>query len=132
HGIDVADLEEKAVLSIVDQLRHAAYAGGDSGNAARHGFERGKAEGLHLAGHEHQIGKREEFVDVVLLADEVNAILYIKLQREVLGGAAVGTIADQHQPHGHGSGDAGKDLHDILNALDGAEVGEMDEKPLVC
>jgi len=49
----------------------------------------------------------------------------------VLGSAAVGTIADQHQTCGHGSGDAGKDLHDILNALDGAEVGEMDEKPLV-
>ena len=44
------------------------------GTLAGHGFERGEAEAFHLAGHEHEVGERKEFVDVVLLAEEVDAI----------------------------------------------------------
>jgi anti-sigma regulatory factor (Ser/Thr protein kinase) len=57
HAVDVADFEEQAVDAVVDELGDAADAGGDGGNAAGHGFERGEAEGLHLGGHEHEVGE---------------------------------------------------------------------------
>ena len=61
HGSDVADGEEQAVLgfagdAVVDELGNAADAGGDGGDAAGHGLERGEAEGFHLGRHEHEIG----------------------------------------------------------------------------
>ena len=118
-------------MAVVDEFGDAADAGGDGGDAAGHGFERGEAEGLHLAGHEHEVGERKELVDVVLLAEEVDAVLHVVFAGQVLGYAAVGAVADEHEPRGHGFGDAGEDLDDVLNALDGAEVGEVDEETLV-
>ncbi len=72
HGFDVAYGEEQAVglerrlwgwfdrqLLIVDEFGDAAYAGGDGGDGAGHGFECGEAEGLHLGGHEHEVGEGE-------------------------------------------------------------------------
>ncbi len=131
HGVDVADVEEQAVVAVVDEFGDAADAGGDGGDAAGHGFEGGEAEGLHLAGHEHEVGEGEELVDVVLLAEEVDAVLDVVVAGEMFGGAAVGAVADEHKARGHGVGDAGEDFDDILNALDGAEVGEVDEEALV-
>src|SRR5258707_9826391 len=115
----------------MDEFWDAADAGGDRGDAAGHRFERGEAEGLHLAGHQHQVCEREQLVDVVLLAYEVDAVLHVVWAREIFGDAAVGTVADQHQACRHGFGDAAEDLDNILNALDGAEVGEVDEQALV-
>ena len=131
HGFDVAYFEEKAVVAVVDEFGDAADAGGDGGDAAGHGFERGETEGLHLAGHQHEVGEREELVDVVLLADEVDAVLHVVFAGEIFGDAAVGAVADEHEARGHGFGDAGEDLDDVLNAFDGAEVGEVDEEALV-
>ena len=131
HGVGVAYVEEEAVVAVVNEFGDAADAGGDGGDAAGHGFERGEAEGLHLAGHKHEVGEREELVDVVLLADEVDAVLHVVLAGEIFGDAAVGAVADEHEARGHGLGDAGEDFDDILNALDGAEVGEVDEESLV-
>ena len=90
HGVDVADLAEDAVFAVFNQLGHAAYAGGDGGHAAGHGFERGEAEGFHLRRHQHEIGEWQELVDVILLAEKVDAILDAELAREVLGGGALG------------------------------------------
>ncbi len=118
-------------MAVLNELGDAADASGDGGDAAGHGFESGEAEGFHLAGHEHQVGEREELVDVVLLADEVDAVLNVVFAREIFGDAAVGAVADEHEAGGHGFGDAGEDLDDVLNALDGAEVGEVDEEALV-
>ena len=59
HGFDIADFKEQAVAAVVDKLRDAADAGTNGGNAARHRFERGEAEGLHLAGQQHEVGERE-------------------------------------------------------------------------
>ncbi len=109
-GIDITHLEQKTVGAVVDEFRHSADAGGDGGNAAGHGFECGEAEGLHLAGHEHKIGERKELIDVVLLADEVDAVLHVVFAGEIFGYAAVGTVADEHQARGNGFGDAGEDL----------------------
>lgn len=50
HGVDVADVEEQAVVFILDEFGDTADASGDAGHAAGHGFERGETEGLHLAG----------------------------------------------------------------------------------
>ncbi len=102
--------KRRPLLAVVDQFGDAAYAGGDGGNAAGHGFERGEAEGLHLAGHEHEVGEGEELVDVVLLADEVDAVLDVELEGEVLGGAAVGAVADEHEARGHGARRRGRRL----------------------
>ena len=55
----------------------------------------------------------------------------VVLARKVLGDAAVGAVADEHQPRRHGFRDPGKDLDDVLNALHRTEVGEVDEKTLV-
>ncbi len=103
-------------------------SGGDGRDAAGHGFEGGEAEGLHLGGHEHEVGEGEELVDVVLLAEEVDAVGDAEVRGEVLGGGAVGAVADEHEAGGHGGGDAGEDFDDVGDALDGAEVGEVDEE----
>ncbi len=50
---------------------------------------------------------------------------------EIFGDAAVGAVADEQEARGHGFGDAGEDFDDVLNALDWAEVGEVDEEALV-
>jgi len=128
HGFDVAYAEESTVDAVFDQLGHAADAGGDGGDAAGHGFEGGEAERLHLAGHQHEVGEGEELVDVVLLAEEVDAVLNAVADGEVLGLGAVGAVADEEQAGGDDGGDAGEGLDDIQNALDGAEVREMDEE----
>ena len=131
HGFYVAGFEEEAVDVVFDELGDAADAGGDGGDAAGHGFEGGEAEGLHLGGHEHEVGAGEELVDVVLLAEEVDAVLDLVAAGEVLGGAAVGAVADEHEAGGHGLGDASEDLDHVCNALDRAEVGEVDEELFV-
>ena len=52
----------------------------------------------------------------------MDAILYSELACEVLGGGAVGTVADEHEAGGHRLSRRGKDLDDVGDALDGAEV----------
>ena len=128
HAVEVADGEQAAVDAVGDELGDAADAGGDGGDAGGHGFEGGEAEGLHLGGHEHEIGEREELEDVVLLAEEVDAVLDVVLACEVLGEGAVGAVADEHEAGGELAGDAGEDFDHVADALDGAEVGEMDEE----
>ncbi len=128
HGVDIADIAEDASEVVVDKLRDPADACGDCWDATGHGFECGQPEGLHLAGHEHEVGEGEELVDVVLLADKVDAVLNTVAAGEIFGSGAIGAVADEEQAGGHGFGDAGEDLDDIVDALDGAEVGEMDEK----
>src|SRR6202044_1130995 len=108
-----------------------AYAGGDGGDAAGHGFEGSEAEGLHFAGHEHEVGKGEEFVDVVLFAQEVNAVLDVVFAGEVFSDAAVWAVADEQEARRHRFSNAGEDLDDILDAFDRAEVGEVNEETLV-
>ena len=128
HAVDVADFEEAAGAVVVDELGDAADAGGDGGDGAGHGFEGGEAEGLHFGGEEHEVGQGEELVDVVLLAEEVDAGVDAELEGELLGGGAVGAVADEHEAGGHVGGDAGEDLDDVGDALDGAEVGKVDEE----
>ena len=72
HAVHVAHRIEQAGDAIVDQLRHSADAGGDGGNLAGHGFKSSQAEGLQLAGHQQHIGQRQQLVDALLLAQEVN------------------------------------------------------------
>ena len=131
HAIDVADVEEAAGLVMVDELGDAADVGGDGGDGAGHGFEGGEAEGFHFGGEEHEVGEGEELVDVVLLAEEVDAGVDAEAKGELLGGGAVGTVADEEELGGHGAGDAGEDFDHVGDALDGAEVGEMDEELFV-
>ena len=118
-------------MLVVDQLGYSAHPGADSRDAAGHGFECCKAEGLHLAGHEHEVGKGEEFVDVVLLADEVDAILNFVVQGELLCSTAVGAVSDEHETCGKRASDAGEDFDDISHSLDGTEVREVNEKMLI-
>ena len=131
HGFGVAYFEEETVVAVVNELWDATDSGGDRRDAAGHGFERGEAEGLHLAGHEHQVCEGEELVDVVLLAYEVDAVLHVVFAGEVFGYAAVGAVADEQKTCRHGFGDAGEDGDDVLDAFDWAEVGEMDEEAFV-
>jgi hypothetical protein len=128
HGFDVADREEEAVGVMLDEFGDSADTGGDGGDAAGHGFESGEAEGLHLRGHEHEVGEGEELVDVVLLAEEVDAVLDVEGSGEEFSGWAVGAVADEHEASGHGAGDSGEDFDDVGDALYGAEVGEVDEE----
>ena len=115
----------------MNEFGHAAHAGGDGGDTACHGFECGESEGFHLAGEEHEVGEREEFVDVVLFAEEVDAVLNAVGDGEMLCDGAVGAVADEQESSGHGLGDAGEDFDHVGDALDGAEVGEVDEEALV-
>src|SRR5207248_10172476 len=59
-GGDIADFFEVAVFLVGDQFGNAADAGGDGDDAAGHGFEGDEAERFHLAGHEQDVGERDE------------------------------------------------------------------------
>ncbi len=147
HGVDIADGEEEAVAGgavlpiavagisatwiaitwiagagIVDEFGNTAYAGGDGGDAAGHGFEGGEAEGFHLGGHDEEVGEGEKLVDVLLFAEEVDVVANTEASGEVFGGGAVGAVADEHKAGRHGAGDAGKDFDNVGDTLDGAEV----------
>ena len=73
----------------------------------------------------------KELINVVLLAEEVDAILDVVAEGKLLGGAAVGAIADKHEARGKSAGDACEDLNDVKDPLYGAEVGEVDEEAFV-
>jgi hypothetical protein len=62
--------KEQPVDPVGDQFRHSAHAGSDGGSFASHGLQRSQAKGLHLAGHEHQVGQGKQFADAVLLAEK--------------------------------------------------------------
>jgi hypothetical protein len=80
---------------------------------AGHGFERGEAEGLHLGGHEHEVGEREELVDVVLLAEEVDAVGDAEARARYSAAERSGPSPMSISARGHGAGDAGEDLDDV-------------------
>src|SRR5258708_4633666 len=81
------------------------------------------------------LGAGDDAVVVVLVERDdtrgAEVVLRVLLARKIFGDAAVGTVADQHQACRHCLGDAAEDLDNILNALDGAEVGKVDEQTLV-
>lgn len=139
HRVDVSYGEKQSVgaltifliiFLILDEFGDATDAGGNCGDTTGHCFEGGEAEGLHLAGHEHQVGEREEFVDIVLLAEEMNLVADTETVSEVFGGRAVGAVTDEHETGGKRVGDAAEDFDDIGDALNRAEVREMDEETL--
>ena len=89
HGFYIAGLGQNAVDAIFNEFWHAADAGGDGGDAAGHSLQRGKAERFHFRRHEHEVGKREKLVDIVLLTEKMDAVLHVELAGEILGGGAV-------------------------------------------
>jgi len=91
------------------------------------GFERGQAEGLHLAGHEHQVGEGRRSCTLSCLPRNECGPARRGGQRGARR-RSVGAVADEHEAGGHGAGDTGKDFDDVGDALDRAEVGEMDEE----
>ncbi len=109
----------------------AADSGCDGRDVTGHSFECGETEAFHLGRHQHQVGERKKLVDVLLLADEFDAIPDAHALGKVLGGRAIRAVADHHQPCREFLCDTGEDGDDIEHALDRAEVGEMDEKALV-
>ena len=70
---------------------------GDGRDAAGHGLQGGQAEGLHFAGHDHEVGERKEFLHVVLLADEEAALEDTEAAGEELGGGAVRAVANEEK-----------------------------------
>jgi len=95
HCFYIAYGEEQAIDAVVDEFGYSSDAGGDGGCLASHGFEGGEAEGLHLAGHEHEVGEGKEFVNAVLLAEEVDAVVNAEGVGEPFGCGAVGTVSNE-------------------------------------
>jgi hypothetical protein len=127
HGVDIADGEEPAGHAVFDQLRHSTDPGGDGGNLAGHGFQRRQAEGLQFAGHEHQVGDRQQFVHPLLFAQEVDPVLDALAVGQPLRRGAVRSVAHHQQARRHLLRDAGKDLDHIEDALDRTEVRKMEQ-----
>jgi hypothetical protein len=61
----------------------------------------------------------------------VDAVGDAVAQGEVLGGGAVGAVADEQQARGHGGAMRAKTSTTSSDALDGAEVGEVNEEAFV-
>ena len=57
--------------------------------------------------------RRQQFVDVVLLADKVAAVEDAVLFGKELGLGTVGAVADHEQADGDLFRDAGEDFHDV-------------------
>ena len=130
HRVDVADREEASVDAVLDQLRNPADCCRKRRHAAGHGFKRRKAEGLEFAGHQHQVGERQDVAHARQLAEEMNAVLDALPLGDPLGLRAVGSITDQQQPCWNLVGDAGKDFDNIDGAFYRPEVRKMDENLL--
>src|SRR5262249_60427060 len=92
-----------------------------------HGFQRPEAERPKLTWHQHHVGKRQLFVDAILLAHEVNLVMDSLLPREPFGAGAFRSVADHHEPRRNLLLHAVEDLDDILHALDGAKVRQVHE-----
>jgi hypothetical protein len=74
-----------------------------------------------------KVGEREQLVDALLLAEEVDFVLDMQVAGEPLGGRALGAVANQDQLAAGFAHDLGEDLHHVGDALDGAEIGEVDQ-----
>ena len=116
------DRKEQACYAIFNEFRHAADARCDGGNFAGHGFKGGESEGLERAGHDHQVGQRQQLVYAVLLAEEVNPVIDFEIVRQPFSGGAIGAIADEDQLSRNFAHHLCEDLYHIDDALDGTEV----------
>ena len=130
HPVHVAHLVEQPGHAVVDQLRHSTHARGYGGNLARHRLQSRQAKGLQFAGHQHQVGQREQLVDPLLLAQEANVALNSQVVRQPLGRRALRPVAHQHQPRRNLARHLRKDLHHVHHPFDRPEVGEMHQNCL--
>ena len=128
HAFNIADREKATVDAVFDQFRHAADASGNGRDAAGHRLQRSQTEGFELARHQHQVGERKQLGDAILLAQKVHALANAEAEGEHLGLRAVRTVTHQKQVCGNFLHDAGEDLNAVRDALDRAEVGEMDQQ----
>jgi len=65
---------------VLDHFRHSSRARGNRHHFAGHAFQCRQAEGFQFARHQHHIGDRQLFPDLILLAEKqyvlVNALLH--------------------------------------------------------
>src|ERR1019366_2336492 len=96
---DITYIFEKAVHAIGNQFRNTSDPSGDRRHSASHGFERGKAERFHFARHQNDVGESEQALDLILLAQKLDVILYAKLSGEVLRRSTFGSVTHHEEPH---------------------------------
>ncbi len=101
------------------------------GNLAGHGLKSGEAEGFEFAGHQKQIGEREQFVDTLLLAEEVDALWMPRSWASHSAAERSGPSPIRSNCAGKLAHDAGKDLDHVDDALNRAEVGEVHQDGFV-
>ena len=65
HAFDIADREEGAADAVLDEFGNAAHACCDGGNAAGHRLQRGQTEGFEFAGHQQEIGQRQQLEKMI-------------------------------------------------------------------
>ena len=103
-----------------------ADVGGDDRHLARHRLERREAEAFLRRRQQEDVGNRQQRQHLILLAEEVDAVLEAALAREPRGGVELRTVADHQQVRGHLAADAIEDFDDRGHAFDRAEVGHVD------
>src|SRR6266566_4224388 len=115
---------------MLDHFGHAAGVCANDGNFAGHGLERREAEGFKLRGKQEKVRGGQLLINGVLLAEKEDVFLELVLAYKILGGAAVGAVADEHELGGHFRPHKCKDLDGIGEALDGTEVRKVHENRL--
>ena len=95
HRLNVTHLGEIAADAMIDYLGHSTSAGGYGHYFTGHCLERGQTELLEFTGEQHDIGNRQLFVDLVLLAQEEDIVMNALLYGEPLRNRAVGAVANE-------------------------------------
>jgi hypothetical protein len=118
----VAGFDQISIHAVLDDFGDAADVGSDDGDFASHSFKGGEAERFELRGEKEKIGGGEFFVNIVLLAEEVDVFLQAIFADEEFGGAAVWAVADEDEFCWHRAANDGENLDDVGEALDGTKI----------
>ncbi len=109
-------------------LREAADGRCDDGHLAGHRLERREPEALLRRRQQEQVRDREPGQAVGLLAHEVHAIPQAEIAHALLDAWTLGTVAHEHEVRRPSRRDAGEDVHDRIEPLDGPEVRHVQQE----
>jgi len=128
HGIDVADIGQKTADSVLDHFGNSSRSRSNWNDFAGHAFERGESEGFEFARHQHYVGNRQLFADLVLLAEKQYVLVNTFLYGQPFCLGAIGAVADQQQLGGNLLVHAVEDFDDIENAFYRTKIGKVDQQ----
>ena len=116
---------------MLNHLWDPAHGCPDGRHFTGHGFQGCQAKRFQFAGHEHQVGNREFFLDVVELAHEINFLAQAFFVHQPLRVGALRAVSHQQQPRGDLLLYPIKNLDHIAKPLHRTEVRNVYQNALI-